>query len=313
MQRTASGTTDGRVALSGGEFAMGSVDFYPDEGPVHPVSVDGFGIDVHPVTNALFREFVEETGYLTLAERPLDPVDYPGVAPSDLVPGGLVFRGTPGPVDLRDWRQWWIWVPGASWRQPRGPGSDLAGKESHPVVQVSFHDAAAYAEWAGADLPTEAQWEYAARGGIEGAIYTWGNDPRPGGELMANSWQGRFPYDNEGAGGWIGTSPVGSFPPNGYGLYDMAGNVWEWTTDFYLPTHEAPATPCCGPSRAVHNPHRIDATGSAEPGSNIPRRVLKGGSHLCAPEYCLRYRPAARSPQAVDTATSHIGFRLVRR
>jgi sulfatase modifying factor 1 len=296
------------VLLPGGEFAMGSSEFYPDESPVHRVRVDPFVIDRYPVTNAEFGKFVAATGYLTVAERPLDPVDYPGVAESDLAPGALVFTPTAGPVDLRDFSQWWRWVPGARWSEPSGPGSTVAGKADHPVVQVSFADAAAYARWAGKELPTEAEWENAARAGLHQATYSWGNDPRPDSKLMANTWQGHFPHDNRGANGWIGTSPVGSFPPNGFGLFDMTGNVWEWTTDYYHPTHTTTES-CCAPA----NPRSADPVGSAEPGSSIPRRVLKGGSHLCAPEYCLRYRPAARSPQAVDTATSHIGFRCIRR
>ena len=297
------------VLLPGGEFVMGSDEFYPDESPVHRVRVDAFEIDRYPVTNAEFGDFVAATGYLSVAERPLDPADYPGVPAADLAPGALVFTPTPGPVDLRDFTQWWRWIPGARWSAPAGPGSTVAGKNDHPVVQVSFADAAAYARWAGKDLPTEAEWEYAARGGLDQAIYTWGNELRPDGTPMANTWQGHFPYDNQGANGWIGTSPVGSFPPNGFDLYDMTGNVWEWTTDFYHPKHDVVTDSCCAPT----TPRTPDPTGSAEPGSAIPRRVLKGGSHLCAPEYCLRYRPAARSPQAVDTATSHIGFRCIRR
>ena len=300
---------DDPVSLPGGEFTMGCTDFYPDEGPVHRVSVDPFEIDAHPVTNGQFAAFVDASGYVTVAERPLDPTDYPGVSRADLVPGALVFTPTAGPVDLRDWRQWWTWVPGARWWEPEGPGSTLDGRQDHPVVHVSFDDARAYARWAAKDLPTEAEWEYAARGGLDGMIYAWGDDPRPDGRLMANTWQGRFPFRNDGANGWIGTSPVGSFPANGYDLYDMIGNVWEWTTDPYYPSHHTATNACCAP----RNPVRDGPSGSAEPGSRIPRKVLKGGSHLCAPEYCLRYRPAARSPQASDTATSHIGFRCVRR
>ena len=288
---------------------MGSADFYADEAPVHRVRVDAFEIDRYPITNAEFGEFVAATGYLTVAERPLDPAAYPEVAASDLAPGALVFIPTAGPVDLRDFSHWWRWVPGACWSEPGGPGSTLHGKADHPVVQVSFDDAAAYARWVGKDLPTEAEWEYAARAGLHQSTFTWGDELRPGGVLMANTWQGHFPYDNRGANGWIGTSAVGSFPPNGFGLYDMTGNVWEWTADYYHPIHDADTQSCCAPV----NPRAANPIGSAEPGSTIPRRVLKGGSHLCAPEYCLRYRPAARSPQAVDTATSHIGFRCIRR
>ncbi|WP_093182002.1 formylglycine-generating enzyme family protein [Sanguibacter gelidistatuariae] len=284
--------------VPGGSFLMGSSRFYADEGPVHPRQVESFEVDVHPVTNVEFAAFVEATGHVTVAERDLDPALYPDVAPADLLPGSLVFVGTPGPVPLDNWRAWWDWAPGASWRRPTGPGSDLEGKDDHPVVQVALADAEAYAAWAGKSLPTEAEWEYASHGGLDVGPYAWGEEPRPEGRLMANTWQGRFPYQNTGALGWVGTSPVGTFPANGYGLLDMIGNVWEWTTTDYAATHVVHS--CCSP------------TPTSDP-TTIPRKVLKGGSHLCAPEYCLRYRPAARSPQAVDTSTTHIGFRCVRR
>ncbi|GAA3666462.1 formylglycine-generating enzyme family protein [Arthrobacter ginkgonis] len=298
-----------------GEFLMGSDEFYADEGPPHRVRVPAFELDERPVTNAEFAVFVAATGYLTVAERPLDPAEFPGLSPQDLAPGGLVFTPSSGPVDLGDWRQWWRWVPGACWHQPLGPGSSIQGREDHPAVQVSFADAGAYATWAGKRLPDEAEWEFAARGGLSDAFtYAWGNEASPGGVLMANTWQGRFPYLHTGANGWKGTSPVGTFPPNGYGLFDMIGNVWEWTRSYYSARHDTDAG--AGTHHRVGGcactPHRDKAAESAEPGSGIPRRVLKGGSHLCAPEYCLRYRPAARSPQAEDTATSHIGFRCAR-
>ncbi|CCH76488.1 Sulfatase-modifying factor 1 [Nostocoides japonicum T1-X7] len=294
--------TPGMVGLPGAAFLMGSNAFYPEEGPVHERHVEAFEIDVHPVTNEQFARFVEETGYLTTAERPLDPRQFPDLTADELTPGALAFTPSSGPVDLGDWRQWWRWQPGASWRHPQGPGSGIEEKADHPVVQVSYADATAYATWVGKSLPTEEELEYAARGGLEGATYAWGEDARPGGRLMANTWQGRFPYDNRGADGWVGTSPVGSFPANGYGLVDLIGNVWEWTTSDYTLRHEERVRHCCAPT--APRSRYADPQG---------RRVLKGGSHLCAPEYCLRYRPAARSPQSEDTSTTHIGFRCVRR
>ena len=286
------------VELPGGAFRMGATGFYPEEGPVHTATVAAFAVEAHPVTNAQFAEFVADTGYRTVAERPLDPALYPGVAEDDLEPGALVFRPTAGPVNLGDWRQWWDWAPGAHWRAPFGVGSDIDGIEDHPVVQIAYPDAGAYAAWAGRRLPTEAEWEYAARAGTT-SDYTWGDEPLLDGTLMANTWQGRFPYRNDGALGWVGTSPVGSFPPNGFGLVDMIGNVWEWTTTKYSErghSRETPAKSCC-PTSAEPDPSLI--------------QTLKGGSHLCAPEYCHRYRPAARSPQSQDSSTTHIGFRCV--
>ncbi len=309
--RRAAPTAD-LVRIDGGTFRMGSEHFYPEEGPVVEMTVAPFEIARTQVTNREFARFVDATGYVTTAERAPDPTEFPGADPELLVPGSLVFTPTEGPVDLRDWRQWWRWQPGASWRHPSGPGSSLDGMEDHPVVQVSFEDAGAYAAWAGLRLPTEAEWELAARGGLDGATYTWGGEAQDG--TRANTWQGRFPYLNTGAGRgrWVGTAPVGSFPPNGFGLLDMAGNVWEWTTDAWADRHLPPAAAAepahactcgCGPSDA-----RDRAGSQAAP----DRLVLKGGSHLCAPEYCLRYRPAARSPQTPDSATTHIGFRCAR-
>lgn len=294
------------VDLPAATFTMGAIGFYPEEAPAHPATVAAFAVERHPVTNAQYAGFVADTGYVTVAEQPPDPALYPGADAADLVAGALVFTPTAGPVDLRDWRQWWSWVPGACWRHPRGPGSSIDAIPDHPVVQVAYPDAAAYARWAGRRLPTEAEWEYAARAGAD-TVYPWGDEVHPGGRLMANTWQGAFPYRNDGAAGWVGTSPVGTFPANGFGLVDMIGNVWEWTATRFAARHggsapEAPGAPegpdaaCCAP------PHRADPDIS---------QVLKGGSHLCAPEYCRRYRPAARSPQAQDTATSHIGFRCV--
>jgi formylglycine-generating enzyme len=294
------------VWVPGGTFLMGSEDFYPEERPVHRAAVDGLWVDRHPVTNAEFRRFVKATGYLTVAERPLEQADYPDADPALLVPGALVFRRTLGPVDLRDFRNWWAWVPGACWRHPEGPASTLHGRERHPVVQVAYQDAAAYAAWAGKALPTETEWELAARGGLDGAVFVWGDEFAPKGRMMANTWQGEFPWQNLLLDRYEGTSPVGRFPPNGYGLHDVAGNVWEWTSDYFAPSHpDGAARPCCVPT----NP-QVTAPVLAE---RIPRRVIKGGSHLCAPNYCLRYRPAARQGEAVDTATGHLGFRCILR
>jgi formylglycine-generating enzyme len=295
---------EGMVCIEGGTFAMGSDEFYPEERPVHRVTVDGFWIDEHPVTSADFRRFVRDTGYTTVAERPLDPADYPGADPELLVPGSLVFRKSSGPVSLNDFRNWWEYVPGAFWKKPGGPGTTINGRDRHPVVQVAYEDAEAYAAWAGKSLPTEAEWEYAARGGLDGARFAWGDDEVPNGTRMANTWQGEFPWHNSKEDGFEGTSPVKSFAPNGHGLYDVCGNVWEWTTDYFTMRHpDEVERPCCVP----RNP-RVTSPQLAEA---IPRRVIKGGSHLCAPSYCLRYRPAARQGEAVDTSTGHIGFRCV--
>jgi formylglycine-generating enzyme len=294
-----------------GAFLMGSADYYPEERPVHRVSVDGFWMDEHAVTVAEFRRFVRATGHVTVAERPPDPAQYPGAALDALVPGSLVFTQPEGPVDLSDPRNWWSWVPGAQWRHPEGPGSSIDGRDRHPVTHVAYEDAAAFAAWAGKALPSEAEWERAARGGIEGAIYSWGDDFHPRGRMMANTWRGHFPWENLAPGG-PRTVPVKRFPPNGYGLFEMTGNAWEWTSDFFTPRHRGDLPACCLP----HNP-RVetpeDSYDRVQPGSHIPRRVVKGGSFLCAPDYCLRYRPAARQGQAIETSSNHIGFRCVAR
>jgi sulfatase modifying factor 1 len=297
--------------IPGGTFRMGDERFYPEERPVHAVAVDGFWMDRYQVTNREFARFVEATGYVTVAERRPDPALYPGAPPENLVPGSLVFHRTLGPVNLRDLSQWWTWTPGADWRHPEGPGSSLKGRGRRPVVHVAYEDAEVYAAWAGKALPTEAEWERAARGGLEGAIFPWGDEHFPGGKAMANTWQGEFPWQNLRLDGYEGTSPVGAFPPNGYDLCDMAGNVWEWTDDWYTSRHPEDADkPCCVP----HNPRGGGMEGSYDPSQpqfQIPRKVIKGGSHLCAPNYCLRYRPAARRPQAVDTGMAHLGFRCI--
>ena len=291
---------------------MGSSDFYAEEAPVREVEIDGFAIERGPVTVSQFERFVSATGYMTNAERAPRADDYPEADPSLLVAGSAVFHPTPGPVPMDDHSRWWAYVPGANWRHPWRADSDGSGRSDHPVTHIAYADAEAYATWAGRELPSEAEWEYAARGGLDGATFSWGDDEHPGGELMANCWQGDFPWRNTGAEGWRGTSPVGVFPANGYGLYDVTGNVWEWTSDFYAATGAGAdsVSPCCRP----HNP-RIEGREASydfgQPGSDIPRRVIKGGSHLCAPSYCFRYRPAARQPEAIDTSTSHIGFRCV--
>ncbi|TFV60908.1 formylglycine-generating enzyme family protein [Mycobacterium sp. PS03-16] len=276
---------------------LGSDRHSAEERPVREVYVDEFWLQARAVTNTDFAAFVEATGYVTVAERPLDPADYPNAPAENLQPGSMVFRRTAGPVDLRHLSQWWIWTPGASWRHPVGPRSSIEKRTDHPVVHVAYEDAEAYASWAGLALPTETQWETAARGGLRGAAYTWGDEPESEGQRLANYWHGDFPWRPES--GYGRTAAVGSFPPNGYGLYDMAGNVWEWTTDFYTDT----GTACCAE----------DSYDPAQPQFRVPRRVVKGGSFLCADSYCLRYRPAARRGQPVDTGMSHIGFRCLKR
>src|SRR6476659_6244612 len=278
---------------------MGSDVHYPEESPAPPVTVDGFRIAPHQVTNAEYAAFVDATGYQTVAERPLDPADFPGAPAENLQPGSMVFTRTPGPVDLRHINLWWTWTPGAWWRHPTGPASDLDGLDRHPVVHVAAEDAEAYASWAGLALPTEAEWETAARGGLEGTTYTWGDEPEQPGQPLANYWHGDFPWRPDR--GYGRTTAVGSFPPNAYGLVDMAGNVWEWTTDWYADTRADDS--CC--EAGSYDPN--------QPQFPVPRKVVKGGSFLCADNYCLRYRPAARRPQPVDTGMSHIGFRCVKR
>jgi len=303
------------VWLPGGTFLMGSVDFYPEERPVHEVTVGRFWIDEQTVTVADFRRFVKETGYVTVAERPLAESDYPDADPDLLVPGSLVFRKTTGPVALDDYSNWWHWVPGAQWRHPEGPSSTLEGRDRHPVTHVAWEDVSAFARWVGKDLPTEAEWEFAARGGLHGKTYTWGDEFAPRGQMMANTWQGEFPWQNLKLDKFEGTSPVKSFPPNGYGLYDMAGNVWEWTSDYYTSSHPTQVIhACCGPAQPRLNP-RVESPEQSynrgQPDERFPRRVIKGGSHLCAPNYCLRYRPAARQAQTIETSMAHLGFRCI--
>ena len=299
------------VWVPGGTFLMGSDRHYPEEAPAHRVTVDGFWMDRTPVTNREFRRFVEETGYPTFAEIAPDPAQYPGALPEMLQPASVVFVETTGPVDLSNHFNWWQFIAGADWRHPQGADSSIEGMDDHPVVHVAFTDVEAYVRWAGKTLPTEAEWEHAARGGLEGAEYAWGAEFAPGGRQMANTWQGEFPWQNLLEDGFERTSPVEAFPANGYGLSDMTGNVWEWTTDWYRARHpDEVAKACCVPKnpRGAREDESFDP---AQPRVRIPRRVMKGGSHLCAPNYCRRYRPAARMAQPVDTSTSHLGFRCI--
>ena len=304
---------DSMIWIPGGSYHMGSDRHYPEEAPSHRVAVEGFWIERTPVTNKQFRRFVDTTDYVTLAEIPPDAKDYPGALPHMLYAGSLVFRRPMERMLADNWQHWWSFLKGANWRQPYGPGSTIDGLDDHPVVHVAYGDALAYARWAGKDLPTEAEWEFAARGGRENAEFAWGDNLTPNGKFRANFWQGRFPWENLAEDGYERTSPVTAFPPNRYGLYDMIGNVWEWTSDWFNPRHPADANkPCCIPK----NPRggREDLSyDPCQPEGKIPRKVLKGGSHLCAPNYCRRYRPAARHPQPIDTSACHVGFRCVAR
>ena len=307
----------GMVPVQGGTFTMGSEKFYPEEAPLRKTRVSDFWMDTTPVTNRQYAEFVEQTGYVTLAEKAPDPKLYPGMLPEMAQAGALVFCKAPGPVDLRNPANWWQFVFGADWRHPYGPGEDIDTLDlwDHPVVQIAYEDALSYAKWAGKSLPTEAEHEYAARGGHEGFEFAWGDMLAPDGKMLANFWQGNFPYENTLSDGYERTSPVGTFPSNDYGLHDLIGNVWEWTKDWWS---ERPITAnkkvrgqnCC----TLENPRGGRLSHSFDPGMpdvRIGRKVLKGGSHLCAANYCQRYRPAARHPEMIDTATSHIGFRCV--
>jgi formylglycine-generating enzyme required for sulfatase activity len=301
------------VHIPGGTFRMGSDHHYAEEAPSHRVTVDGFWMDATPVTNAQFRDFVEATGHVTFAEIRPRAEDYPGALPHMLRAGSLMFRPPRDVKGLSDWSQWWTFQFGANWRRPYGSGSSIKGMDDHPVVHVAYSDAEAYAAWAGKALPTEAEWEFAARGGLDGAEYAWGDEFMPDGRHMANTWQGDFPTENSKEDGWARTSPVRSYAANGYGLYDMIGNVWEWTSDFWSTRHEADAPKaCCVPTNPRGGPREASYDPS-QPLVRIPRKVLKGGSHLCAPSYCRRYRPAARHAEPVDTSTSHVGFRCVSR
>ena len=304
----------GMVWIPAGAYQMGSDHHYPEEAPAHPVKVDGFWMDATPVTNAQFRRFIEATRYKTYCEMTPDASLYPGADPAMLVPASVVFVPPPQRVDLRNPYQWWQFIAGANWRHPQGPGSNLDGLDDHPVVHVSHADVLAYAAWAGKEIATEAEWEWAARGGNGEGEYAWGSELAPEGKHLANTWQGEFPWQNLAEDGHVGTSPVGSYPANGYGLLDMIGNVWEWTADWYNPSHpKAEMKACCVPSNPRGPAAPEGSFDPSQPAIRIPRKVMKGGSHLCAPNYCRRYRPSARMAQPVDTSTSHLGIRCIRR
>ena len=293
---------EGMSWVAGGELWMGDNDF-PDARPVHRVTVDGFFMDKTEVTNAQFARFVRETGYLTVAERAPDPKDFPGVPASDLKAGSIVFSPPNHAVDLNNHLQWWNYVPGASWKHPEGPASNIEGKDNYPAVHVCYDDAIAYAKWAGKRLPTEAEWEFAARGGLDRKPYTWGDEQKPGGRWPANIWQGRFPAENTAEDNFPRTAPVASFPANAWGLHDLAGNVWEWCADWYRPDYyvNSPARNPSGPA---------DSFDPAEPG--LPKRVQRGGSFLCSDLYCVRYRPGSRGKGETSSGASHLGFRCVK-
>ena len=300
---------DGMKWVPGGRFQMGSDRFYADEAPVRSATVDGLWMDETPVTNAQFAAFVSATGHVTLAERAPDPKDYPGLLPQFAKPGSMVFTPPDHPVNLRGPPVWWSFVLGADWRHPVGAQSSIEGLERHPAVHVAFADALAFADWAGKSLPSEAEWEYAARGGLDGLDYAWGDEFEPGGVSMAKIWRGAFPWRNEAPVGLERTAPVRSYPPNPFGLYDLIGNVWEWTRDDYQLPGVASGPSCCSAEKGL-NSLSLDPAGLGDP---IARKVSKGGSHLCAPDYCQRYRPAARWAHPVDSTTTHLGFRCVLR
>lgn len=295
--------TNGMKWITGGTFQMGSEGGQPDEKPVHEVTVDGFWMDTYELTNEEFEKFAKATGYVTIAERKPKQSDFPDAPPEALVPGSIVFTPPPGEVPLNDHMAWWRYVPGANWRHPEGPDSTILGREKHPVVQVAWFDAMAYAKWAGKRLPTEAEWEFASRGGKEKLTYTWGNEKTPEGKWMANIWQGSFPNGNTLQDGFKLQAPVGKFEPNGYGLFDMAGNVWEWTSDWYMGDYYAKS-----PKQNPQGPQ--ESYDPNEPG--VWKRITRGGSYLCTEAYCWGYRPAMRMKTSPDTGLNHTGFRCVR-
>lgn len=307
---------EGMAWIPGGEFSMGSqvpsegvctmatMEAVNDAKPVHRVYVDGFWMDKTDVTNEQFAKFVKATGYVTVAEIAPTKEQFPTAPPENLVAGSIVFTPSKKPVPLNNYFNWWSYVHGADWRHPTGPGSNIKGREKYPVVQVCYADAEAYAKWAGKRLPTEAEWEFAARGGLSGKIYAWGDDLKPGGKWMANIYEGKFPMKDTGADGFAGIAPVAQFPPNGYGLYDMAGNVWQWCSDWYSPNYYAQLA-----TGVTRNPQGPDASSSTEDGQ--PQRVQRGGSFLCTDQYCTRYMMGTRGKGDVDSGSNHIGFRCV--
>ena len=299
----------GMVWVPGGEFWMGCEECgMPDALPVHLVSVTGFWMDTTPVTNADFDRFVNATHYVTVAERKPDPGDFPGAPPDKLVPGSIVFTPPAHPVSLDDFSQWWSYVPGANWRHPEGPGSTLNGFDNHPVVHIAFEDALAYAKWAGKRLPTEAEFEFAARGGLDRNLYPWGNELKPGGKVPANIWEGHFPDANSRADGYFKTSPVTAFPANPYGLRDIGGNVWQWCADWYRPDYYASFSDSGSPARNPPGPE--SSFDPEEPAA--AKRVTRGGSFLCSGEYCSRYLVGSRGKAELSSGSSNLGFRLVR-
>ena len=315
---------EGMVWIPGGEFSMGAQDptdksdrvgmqATEDSRPIHRVYVTGFWIDRTEVTNRQFARFANETGYVTVAERKPRAEDFPGAPPENLVAGSVVFAPPAHAVPLDDHFLWWSYVKGANWRHPLGPGSSLEGREEFPVVHLAYEDAEAFAKWAGKRLPTEAEWEFAARGGLSGALYPWGDEFLVDGRFMANTHQGHFPNEDDESDAHGGVAPVAQYPPNGYGLHDVAGNVWEWTSDWYSSKHEADAPKTCCIPQNPRGGRQEESYDACQPNIRIPRKVLKGGSHLCAPNYCRRYRPAARHAQPVDSSASHVGFRCILR
>ncbi len=304
-QTEAAATSSGKgdmVLINGGTYQMGSND-YIDSKPVHAVTVNSFYMDEHEVTNAQFAQFVKATGYITVAEQALNPADFPGVPTSQLIPGSAVFTPPSHAVSLDNPMQWWTYVGGADWKHPQGPNSSIAGKENEPVVQVCYTDAAAYAKWAGKRLPTEAEWEYAARAGKQFPNYYWGKDMKPNGKWPANIFQGNFPYNNKKEDGYVSSAPVKSFPPNAFGLYDMEGNVWEWCNDWYRPDAYANSV-----SANPQGPK--DSYDPDEP--NQQKHVQRGGSFLCSDDYCIRYKAGSRGKGETNSAGNNLGFRCVK-